>query len=912
MNYPVWDVSFGAGLLVAIVSILHVFVSHFAVGGGLFLVLTERRALRENDASILNWLRIHSKFFVLLTVVFGAISGVGIWFTISLIHPSATSSLVHAYVWGWAIEWVFFFIEITAALLYLYGWYKLPSRLHLWYGWIYFLAAFASMVVINGIITFMLTPGKWVETHEFWTGFFNPTFFPSLAVRTAIALALAGIYALITASRLGDKLLKARLVRWSAVWTLPALAVLPPLVWWYIQRIPPDLWNSAKGAMPTASHYALQACIFVTATFVLVLLTLLWPARLHIAHSLAIALMALGTMGAFEFVRESVRKPYVIANYLYDNSLFAASSPADGGFSVDEVNKAGVLNTARWVRHSNLTGATSAEADVAAGRDVFRVECQSCHTANAYRGVGKLLTARQWDTVTLRAMLNSLDLMHNGTMPPFAGSDSDRDVLSAYLGTLYHAQPSDGRHLFEQNCATCHEFTPTDPAITSIRSQDVQTASENLKNLPDLFVRMPDLKLSEQQRTTLVQWIKTQSPEQSKQTTALPVAEPKLPGIPPNNLIPALDPIPLPAPYWVFKLLSVVTFTLHILAMNFMLGGIILALASRWVGGREQANRLFSDIATKLPSLLPATVTLGVAPLLFLQLIYGQFFYTSSVLIAWPWFLLLVMLTVAYYGLYCVAGRAHRASEPARGVLLASFLLIASIGFVFSNNLTLSQTPSAWAGKYFTDPSSWNLNLSEPTLFARYLHFFVTAVAVGGLLLMLLVYFKRETDAEYRQGIFRFGGRAFEFATLAQFVIGFWFLVSLPHDQQALFLGDNQLATLLLVAGIAGALTAIMVVERAISRDDYRLGALGGTAATALVVLAMVVMRDILRDAYLKPYFHPERFVVQTQWTVLPLFLVVFLGGVVLWAVMLWRYPFTGGVNVETSRQRADAGGFGA
>jgi hypothetical protein len=44
---------------------------------------------------------------------------------------------------------------------------------------------------------------------------------------------------------------------------------------------------------------------------------------------------------------------------------------------------------------------------------------------------------------------------------------------------------------------------------------------------------------------------------------------------------------------------------------------------------------------------------------------------------------------------------------------------------------------------------------------------------------------------------------------------------------------------------------------------------------------------------YLKPYFHPGRFVVQTQWTVLPLFLVLFMGGEVLWLGMLKRYPFT-------------------
>lgn len=504
MNYPVWDVTFGAGLLIALVSILHVFVSHFAVGGGLFLVLTERRALQQGDNGVLSWLRTHTKFFVLVTVVFGAISGVGIWFTIALIHPSATSSLIHAYVWGWAIEWVFFFLEITAALLYLYGWDKLDSRLHQWYGWIYFIAAYASLVIINGIITFMLTPGKWIETHAFWTGFFNPTYFPSLAVRTAIALALAGMYALVTASRISDPKLKARMVKWSADWILPALAVIPLLIWWYIRSIPPDLWASTRGGMPTATHYALNAAVLAIATFLLALGTLIRPARLHLAYSLLLLLAALGTMGSFEFVREAIRKPYVIANYMYDNSLYAKLPAADAVFSVDALDKAGVLATAHWVRPA---------AGPTAGREIFRVECQGCHTVDGYRGVRRLLAARQWDTAQLNAMLGSLDVMHNSAMPPFAGTDAEREALGAYLATLYHPSPapSDGAQLFAQNCDVCHQSAPTDPAIATIRSLDPQTASDTLKDLPAVFARMPDLKLNDQQRTVLVHWIQMQS-----------------------------------------------------------------------------------------------------------------------------------------------------------------------------------------------------------------------------------------------------------------------------------------------------------------------------------------------------------------------------------------------------------------
>ncbi|MCU0254978.1 MAG: cytochrome C, partial [Acidobacteria bacterium] len=112
MNYPIWDLQ-GSGLLIAIVSIVHVFVSHFAVGGGLFLVLAERKARRENDPALLGFVRYLSRFFILLTLVFGAITGVGIWFAITLVSPWATASLINTFVWGWAIEWTFFLTEIA-------------------------------------------------------------------------------------------------------------------------------------------------------------------------------------------------------------------------------------------------------------------------------------------------------------------------------------------------------------------------------------------------------------------------------------------------------------------------------------------------------------------------------------------------------------------------------------------------------------------------------------------------------------------------------------------------------------------------------------------------------------------------------------------------------------------------------
>jgi hypothetical protein len=377
------------------------------------------------------------------------------------------------------------------------------------------------------------------------------------------------------------------------------------------------------------------------------------------------------------------------------------------------------------------------------------------------------------------------------------------------------------------------------------------------------------------------------------------------------NLIPSMDPNPLPAPYWVFKLLLIVTFVLHILAMNFMLGGGVLALVAKWRskngknGNGEYGNRMFFDIAKKLPVLLPATITLGIAPLLFVQVLYGQYFYTSSILMAWPWFLVLVFLTVAYYGFYYVAFKGGKRPGRAGGVLLGSVILVFLIGFLFCNNLTLSQTPARWGGKYFASPGGWRLNLSEPTLIPRYLHFMVAAVAVGGLLLVFMALANWKRDNAYARQLLQFGGKTFMYATMAQIVVGVVFLVSLPRDLRMLFMGDSPLATTLLMVGVLGAIGSIFMMSDALRKEDIRVAAYYVPGIIAVVIVCMAVMRDLLRDAYLKPYFNPGQFTVKTQWEVLPLFLALFVGGVILWFAMLKVYGFFGGAKAAADSETA-------
>ncbi len=429
MNYPFWDVPLiGGGILIGIVAILHVFVSHFAVGGGLYLALTERKAIKENDHALIDYLKKHSKFFLLLTVVFGALSGVGIWFTIGLVHPSATSTLIHSFVFGWAIEWVFFIVEISAILIYYATWDKLDPKTHNIIGWIYFAGAYLSLVIINGILTFMLTSGRWIEipftepSKKFWLGFFNPSYFPSLFIRTGVALALAGLYSLITSTRLKDEDLRTKIVQYSGKWLIPAFILIPVAGIWYIAVIPPLAREISMGGAPAVTVFAALSVVF---SLIIALFAWLGPVKTpkQTSFAFALGLLVIGFMvtAVTEWVREAVRKPYIIYNYMYSNSILKAHG--------DKINQTGVLNYAKWVSVREIND----ENMLKAGEEIFKVQCQSCHTVDGYNGIKKMV--KGWSESYIDFQLQHLDML-KGFMPPFYGTEQERKALAKWLYNL--------------------------------------------------------------------------------------------------------------------------------------------------------------------------------------------------------------------------------------------------------------------------------------------------------------------------------------------------------------------------------------------------------------------------------------------------------------------------------------------
>jgi mono/diheme cytochrome c family protein len=529
LNYPHWQLAIPGGMLIALVAVLHVFVSHFAVGGGFFLVVTESFARRKKDAALLDYCRRHSTFFALLTLVFGAISGVGIWFTIGLVSPEATSSLIHTFVWAWAIEWVFFFVEIAAAIIYAKTWDSLPARDHLIVGWIYFVAAWMSLFVINGILTFMLTPGRWIETQSFWDGMFNPTFLPSLVARTAVSFILAGIFGYITLPKHEGR---EQVARWAALWMMVGGMVLPLSLWWYFERIPQFSQLYLNGVLTGVRHAVRGGVSFTLLAMAIALVCGVWKPRWMRPPVVALLVVCgLGMIGAGEYLREFVRKPWVINQVIYANDLRAAQ--------VESLQAKGVSHTANFLL-------TTDTASAAYGENLFHLQCGSCHAAHGYRGMNRRVDG--WDAEFAADILQHIHVLR-GTMPPYAGNEDDRKALGGYLASLNppwkfnitDANRLDvGEKVFAARCGHCHTVNGNfRPLRGTFEKQTASQVQEIFPVLGSINSDMPNFNAPDDQAQALAFYIsheanvplpqKSAPAEMPTGTTRSQLARPALP-----------------------------------------------------------------------------------------------------------------------------------------------------------------------------------------------------------------------------------------------------------------------------------------------------------------------------------------------------------------------------------------------
>ena len=344
--------------------------------------------------------------------------------------------------------------------------------------------------------------------------------------------------------------------------------------------------------------------------------------------------------------------------------------------------------------------------------------------------------------------------------------------------------------------------------------------------------------------------------------------------------VPSPDPLGYPVPAWLIRALAYLTLTLHFSAVHLTVGGALLLLWTL-LHRRTGYERTARFLGAGLPLGVSYLITLGIPPLLFVQVLYGQFFYTSSVVIGAFWIQVIPAVLLAYAGFYY--HKLRRDPGPGRRmvVIAACTLLLLYVGFIYVNNFTLATSPEKWIELYAGAPGGGHLVHGDRTIHPRLTLFLAGSFSVAGLALIWRgAYLERWGMVDAGCASRGFGFKALVITPVLWVVAATgWYAVQ-PDGIQAL-LNRAMAGWLLLGLWVAGGLVMVVFGHRATRSAGLwspLVASLGMFAATA----CMVVLRDLYRIGRLAPSWDSSMVDVRAQWGMFALFVVFLVVGLAL------------------------------
>lgn len=436
-------------MLIALIATLHALINHsLAVGFIPLMTWLENKGVVNsgpNEVTDAKWDKMVYKMMwtaFIITTTIGAMTGVGIWFSVSLVSPNSIASLIRVFYYAWFLEWGIFVTEVVLILVYFLTWKNANKSLkaktrHIKFGWYLSIFSWITMALIVSILGFMMDPGNWKVNKDLITAFTNPLYIPQLLYRTPLAMVLGGTFGLFLVSVFTKKEDEVRTRAFKAIgkWILCWLpfAVAGSI---YYYRVVPETqlanMNVAIGTQAFQEWYDLMWKVILGATSIIIISAALsiYKPKLLRAPFLAVTLLfSLAFMGLFERVREFIRKPYIISGYMYSNLLREEDYPL--------YKKDGIL---KWATYSSTPEITE-ENKIEAGRNVFMLTCSRCHTTQGVNSIVDVFdkmyggTGKPFDEKMMKNYVNNL---HNAReyMPPFPGNKKEIDAIVAYIKQL--------------------------------------------------------------------------------------------------------------------------------------------------------------------------------------------------------------------------------------------------------------------------------------------------------------------------------------------------------------------------------------------------------------------------------------------------------------------------------------------
>lgn len=333
-----------------------------------------------------------------------------------------------------------------------------------------------------------------------------------------------------------------------------------------------------------------------------------------------------------------------------------------------------------------------------------------------------------------------------------------------------------------------------------------------------------------------------------------------------SELIPAANPLGLAAPVELLLALKVCGFFLHLVFMNLWVAGLPTALVLlRFKPG--VAERLFHA----LPFFMAFGINAGIVPLLFLQVLYPQFFYPATILQGWFWVAVIPLLVIAYYAVYLASFNKFRIAAA-----LVATLFLSIIGLMFSSAMTLTANPQEWP-KIFMDSARGG------AVHGGYLYFNLEVL----LRFLLVVGMSFGTLAAYFALVTEWFARDASYQADLRPLVLLYLLGALVYGGAGAVYGWSIMERMPpLGSGIAGAsMLAGALLAVAYLRRPTRAKASLLAAAQLVVLGANAIVRQSVQFSELLPYYDPHQAPVRGEWGSVALFLASLLIGI---GVVAW------------------------
>lgn len=437
--FPTWyEPGVGSGWVVGIIATIHVLFSHTSVGAAIFFAALATIAYSRNKPEYLEYIKKYGLFLLVFSYVLGSITGPGIWYSTTVASPRGISSLIHSFVWKWATEWVFFVIEVVGVYMVVYLVGKIDQRTHMRITWMFGIASYATMLIILGILSFMMWPGKevWFAEGGYLNGFYGSNTFAQLAMRTFFMMSITAVVGSIVLSRFKEDDLRRELSRYMALMGLVSTIAGASLFSWYLTTLPDYAHLVMENRLP---DYFVPALLSVVGGMVVYFLALLFKPRMITTTVASVATVYLLVFGLWpeEVARESIRKPYVAGQYVYSNQVIARDVPGLNIHSeIPILEKVGILKAHPFIP-DNLREVTPDNV-LEVGHVVALSMCSNCHSLSE-TGIRPMVNYFGGNTdvnAIKQYLLGALATGNTLYMPKIPLKDNEAEALAVYLASM--------------------------------------------------------------------------------------------------------------------------------------------------------------------------------------------------------------------------------------------------------------------------------------------------------------------------------------------------------------------------------------------------------------------------------------------------------------------------------------------